>query len=452
MLMRFAIINSFIIVLFQSNCARSENNWPYETKQFNSDRLITSINKKIGKTLPNSAYGIVISLREQHDNPNDIVALVIVLKGDINILSTNNKIHKGDIIQYCWNGSFKDPVYKLKVGDIVSWNHNIGTKYGFYKIHELMESDDLLLLLKDRIEKYIDDGISSNTKTNKTIISNAKNWVLADSYNNSGYENTLYIHDPYNIKDNTYMYKSAYKQEPKVDLGGGSTYSSINISNRIVDCANEQTRSNYSYTYSIFKYIPGYYYISIINDDEEPKTIDLSKNTVFVYAYNYICSSNKGNKTSTSTNITSSAANLQAVKSITKIAYGANPTDSDSINIKKAFSLIEDKKYGSAIKLLLNDANNGNIRAQQLLGLAYFRNKQYKLAIKWADKAAKADDIRSIYLLGKIYKEGLGNLDAAYYYLDKAAKSGFRPAYDMICTFPPSAILIDSGYDNYCGW
>lgn len=88
---------------------------------------------------------------------------------------------------------------------------------------------------------------------------------------------------------------------------------------------------------------------------------------------------------------------------------------------------------------LQNEAANGDAEAMKMLGAIYFSGKKgvakqdFALARKWWCRAAKADpsDPQTHYLLGEMYRKGLGgklSLQAALAHLRRAAKGGHLKA------------------------
>ena len=88
---------------------------------------------------------------------------------------------------------------------------------------------------------------------------------------------------------------------------------------------------------------------------------------------------------------------------------------------------------------LQHDAANGDAEAMKMLGAIYFSGKKgvakqdFSLARKWLYKAAKAapEDLQTLYLLGELYRKGLGgkrSLQAALPLLRRAAKGGHLKA------------------------
>ena len=87
---------------------------------------------------------------------------------------------------------------------------------------------------------------------------------------------------------------------------------------------------------------------------------------------------------------------------------------------------IADGYNDDAIRLLIPFAENKDAYAQGSLGERYYSAGQYKLAMKWFNKAIKNGDVDSLYNIGAMYEKGNGvspDFVKAYNFYVKAAKS-----------------------------
>ncbi|MCB5248471.1 MAG: tetratricopeptide repeat protein, partial [Candidatus Cloacimonadales bacterium] len=87
--------------------------------------------------------------------------------------------------------------------------------------------------------------------------------------------------------------------------------------------------------------------------------------------------------------------------------------------------------YDKDIDHLISDAENGDMEAQYILGLSYYRGegveKNSKQAVYWYEKAANLGDADAQYNLGSCYANGEGvvkNYKQAVYWYEKAANQG----------------------------
>lgn len=111
-----------------------------------------------------------------------------------------------------------------------------------------------------------------------------------------------------------------------------------------------------------------------------------------------------------------------------KAAVTSKTSDAD---IKAARSAVESKDYTKAARLLPPLAEQGNPKAQYVLGTLYFNgngvSKDYAEAMKWFRKAAEQGLPIAQYALGTMYAEGNGvskDYMAAKEWFQKAAEQG----------------------------
>lgn len=87
------------------------------------------------------------------------------------------------------------------------------------------------------------------------------------------------------------------------------------------------------------------------------------------------------------------------------------------------------------IEFLENLARKGDARALNDLGMCYFETDNYKKALTWFRKAAKAGSRASLFNIGAIYERGLGVTQnytkAAGYYEILAKKGDSEAQYDL---------------------
>lgn len=87
-----------------------------------------------------------------------------------------------------------------------------------------------------------------------------------------------------------------------------------------------------------------------------------------------------------------------------------------------------------AKKWLKEAALKGNVAAQSDLGELLFKNKEYKEALTWLEKASDKEDAKAMFYFGTCYRFGYGvekDLDKFLFYLKKSAKLGYKEATEM---------------------
>ncbi len=98
----------------------------------------------------------------------------------------------------------------------------------------------------------------------------------------------------------------------------------------------------------------------------------------------------------------------------------------------------------------MDAAKNGHTIAQCLLGIHYYKRKNYPEALKWFHKSAKQKYSRAINNLGLMHHEGKGvekNLFTAFKYYSEAAAKGYIPARDNVRLL--YVYVSQDDYDNY---
>lgn len=87
-----------------------------------------------------------------------------------------------------------------------------------------------------------------------------------------------------------------------------------------------------------------------------------------------------------------------------------------------------------AKKWMKEAALKGNVAAQSDLGELLFKNKEYKEALAWLEKASDKEDAKAMFYFGTCYRFGYGvekDLDKFLFYLKKSAKLGYKEATEM---------------------
>lgn len=105
--------------------------------------------------------------------------------------------------------------------------------------------------------------------------------------------------------------------------------------------------------------------------------------------------------------------------------------------------------YEEAMPYFYKAAKLEHSGAQTTLGCIEEAKGNYTEALQWFEKAAKHDEAEAIHTIGSFYAEGKGvkqDKKKALFYMEKAAKLGFRPAMTY-CGF--TYLFDDDNIDYY---
>jgi len=115
--------------------------------------------------------------------------------------------------------------------------------------------------------------------------------------------------------------------------------------------------------------------------------------------------------------------------------------------------------YGTAIRVLLPLANQGNIEAQTYMGYLYEKGlgvtQSYPEAISWYEKAGKQGSFRAQHSLGMFYFTGEGitlNYAVAYEWFIRASDNDFPPSLYMLGLMYHQGHEIATDFDRARVW
>lgn len=98
---------------------------------------------------------------------------------------------------------------------------------------------------------------------------------------------------------------------------------------------------------------------------------------------------------------------------------------------QKAYSLWKEKKYDQAYQIFSKLANQGDVKAQCVLGDLYQAAENYEKAFEWYEKAANQGDSIAQNTIGLYYSNGIGvakNEKKAFEWYERAANQGYAAA------------------------
>ncbi|MGR3174050.1 MAG: tetratricopeptide repeat protein [Candidatus Scalindua sp.] len=125
----------------------------------------------------------------------------------------------------------------------------------------------------------------------------------------------------------------------------------------------------------------------------------------------------------------------------------------------KGLNYYKQGNYKEAIKWYRKAAEQGHAEAQNSLGIMYIKEQgveqDYKEAVKWCRKAAKQEYLQAQYNLGIMYSKGLGteqNYNKAVKWYRKAAERGYAQSQTILGLMYSKGQGVEQDYKEAVKW